>query len=100
MKESPQKRAVRNYRNRLHARGLMRFEVMGRQVDRELLRQLAIKLAANDAAAAELRANIMTILPDRSRRTGGILEALRQSPLVGADLTFEREKTAGRTVDL
>ena len=100
MKESPQKRAVRNYRKRLHDRGLTRFEVMGRQVDRELLRQLAITLAANDAAAAELRANIMTVLPDRPRRTGGILEALRRSPLVGAELTFEREKTPGRMVDL
>lgn len=100
MKDSPQKRAVANYRKRLQERGLARFEVMGRQVDRELLRRLAIKLAANDAAAAELRANIMTILPDRPRRTGGILEALRQSPLVGAELTFDREKTPGRKVDL
>lgn len=100
MKESPQKRAVRNYRKRLRERGLMRFEVKGRPVDRELLRALAIKLAANDAAAAELRANIETVLPDRARRTGGILAALRQSPLVGANLTFEREKSEGRTVDL
>jgi hypothetical protein len=32
-----QKRAIRNYRTRLSARGLARFEVLGRDVDRALV---------------------------------------------------------------
>jgi len=33
-------------------------------------------------------------------RKGGILEALRRSPLVGADLDLNRPLAAGRKVDL
>jgi hypothetical protein len=33
-------------------------------------------------------------------RKGGILAALRRSPLVGADLNLSREVTGGRKVDL
>jgi hypothetical protein len=35
-----------------------------------------------------------------SRKPGGILAALRRSPLVGADLDLTRPREAGRKVDL
>ena len=38
--DTAQKRAVRNYRSRLGERGLARFEVFGRDADRDLIRSL------------------------------------------------------------
>ena len=42
---SSQKRAVRNFRVRLRARGFARFEVLGLDTDRDLIRSLARRLA-------------------------------------------------------
>ncbi len=40
-----QRRAIQNYRSRLSERGLSRFEVLGRETDRDLIRSLARRLA-------------------------------------------------------
>jgi hypothetical protein len=40
-----QKRALRNYRTRLVKRGMARFEVLGLDSDRDLIRSLAKRLA-------------------------------------------------------
>ena len=53
---SSQKRAIRNYRSRLNRRGLARFEVLGREADRELIRALARCLAEDSAEASRRRA--------------------------------------------
>jgi hypothetical protein len=45
MGNTSQKRAIKNYRNRLHKRGLARFEVLGLDADRDLIRSLARRLA-------------------------------------------------------
>lgn len=100
MDKSSQKRALNNYRRRLGERGMARFEVLGLGSDRELIRSLAKRLAENDAGAARLRSEVSRSVVGAEPRRGGILAALRRSPLVGADITVSREETAGRAVDL
>jgi hypothetical protein len=101
MATTSQQRAVRRYRQRLVQRGLARFEVLGRAEDRPLLRALARQLAATDPAAARLRATVHRALAgNQDAPTGGILAALRRSPLVGAELDLRRPHTTGRAVEL
>jgi len=100
MSTTPQKRAVNNYRKRLGQRGMARFEVLGLDGDRDLIRSLAKRLAANGPDSALLRAAVRRTLSGEPPNRGGILKALRRSPLVGADLDFERLMTPGRKVDL
>jgi hypothetical protein len=100
MSDTPQKRALRNYRDRLNKRGIGRFEVIGLSADRELIRSLARRLAENDPEAMRIRATISRSLTGNSPKKGGILAALRRSPLVGVALDVARERTRGREVDL
>lgn len=100
MSSSAQQRAVDGYRRRLDARGLSRFEVLGRQEDKALIRKLARRLADDDADAARLRAEVSRGLSTEMPKKGGILAALRRSPLVGADLDLTREEIADRDVPL
>ena len=95
-----QKRAVQNYRSRLSERGLSRFEVLGRDADRDLIRSLARRLAEDGPEASRLRAAVSQTIADEPPRKGGILEALRRSPLVGADIAPVRPFEPGRKVDL
>jgi hypothetical protein len=99
MTDTAQARAVRNYRNRLKKRGVSRFEVFGLDSDRELIRALARKLALDDPAADHIRAEVIRSVSNEQTR-GGILAALRRSPLVGEDLNIVRPRDAGRKVDL
>lgn len=96
---SSQKRAVRSYRARLAQRGLARFEVLGLQQDRELIRSLARRLAAEGPEAARLRAAVSGAEGGEPPPKGGILAALRRSPLVGADLDLARPREEGRKVE-
>jgi len=96
---SSQQRAIQNYRARLAEQGLMRFEVLGRSTDRELLRSLARQLAEDGPQAQAVRATLAASVAGESKR-GNILSALRASPLVGADLDLARPRELGRTVDL
>ncbi|GJD35799.1 hypothetical protein [Methylobacterium aerolatum] len=91
---------MRNYRSRLGERGLARFEVLGRDTDRELIRSLARRLAEDTPEAQELRASVGRSMAGSPSRQGGILAALRRSPLVGADLDLERSRGDGRAIDL
>jgi hypothetical protein len=100
MSTTPQKRALSRYRKRLSQRGMARFEVLGLRADRELIRSLAKRLAGEGPDSARIRATVrLTISGDQSK-TGGIIDALRRSPLVGADLDLNRPRTPGRRVDL
>jgi hypothetical protein len=94
-----QKQAIQNYRARLGAKGLARFEVLGRDVDKDLIRSLARRLAEDTPNASHLRASVRQSISGEPPSTGGILAALRRSPLVGADLEVVRDKDDGRTVD-
>jgi hypothetical protein len=97
---SSQKRAIQNYRSRLGQRGLARFEVLGRDADRDLIRSLARRLSEDTPEASELRAAVSRSIAGEPPRVGGILAALRRSPLVGADLNVSRPREEGRKVDL
>ncbi len=97
---SSQKRAIVNYRSRLSARGLARFEVLGLDADRDLIRSLARRLAEAGPAASDLRAAVSRGVSGDPPRKGGILAALRRSPLVGADLDLTRPREKARKVEL
>ena len=95
---SSQKRAIQNYRSRLGERGLARFEVLGRDADRALIRSLARRLAEDGPEASRLRAAVSQTIAGEPPKKGGILAALRRSPLVGADLDLTRPREQGRKV--
>src|SRR5678815_2146133 len=95
-----QKRAVTNHRQRLKQRGFARYEVRGLMEDKELVRGVAKRLAANDAEAGRLRARISREIRVEPSRQGGIYAALRRSPAVGADLDLAREVVSEREIDL
>jgi hypothetical protein len=98
--EASQKRAIRNYRARLGRRGLARFEVLGRDADRDLIRSLARQLAEGGPEASRLRAAVSRSIAGEPPRKGGILAALRRSPLVGADLEIKRPRDEGRKIEI
>ena len=100
MSESSQKRAIRTYRSRLAARGVARFEVLGLEGDRDLIRKLARRLAEDGQAANGIRAAVTLSLDGKPRAKGGILAALRRSPLVAAEVEVRRPREAGRKIDL
>jgi hypothetical protein len=100
MGNTSQKRALQTYRSRLTARGMARFEVLGLDTDRDLIRSLARRLAEDGPEAARVREIVSRTIAGEPPRKGGILRALRRSPLVGADLDLARSGDAGRKVDL
>lgn len=100
MGSTAQKRALQNYRSRLVKRGMARFEVLGLDADRDLIRSLAKRLAEDDPEAVRIRAAVSRTMAGEPPLTGGILAALRRSPLVGADLNLVRSRETGRKVDL
>jgi hypothetical protein len=95
---SSQKRAIQNYRSRLSERGLARIQVLGRDADRDLIRSLTRRLAEDSPEAMRLRAALSQTIIDEPPKKGGILPALRSSPLVGADLDLTRPREKGRKV--
>ena len=95
-----QNRAIQNYRTRLSERGLARFEVLGRDADRDLLRSLARRLAEDTPQASQLRAAISQTISGSPPKKGGILAALRRSPLVETDIELVRSHDEGRHVDI
>ena len=95
-----QRRAIQSYRSRLSARGFARFEVLGRDADRELIRTLARRLAEDGPDAARLRAAVRQSIAGKPPSKGGILAALRRSPMVGADLDLTRSHEEGRKVEI
>lgn len=97
---SSQKRAIQNYRSRLSERGLARFEVLGRDADRDLIRSLARRLAEDGPDASRLRAAVSQTIAGEPPKKGGILAVLRRSPLVGADLDLNRPSEEGRKVEI
>jgi hypothetical protein len=95
---SSQRRAIQNYRSRLSEKGLARFEVLGRDADRDLIRSLARRLAEDTPEASRLRSAVNKIMAGDGSTKGGILAALRRSPLVGAGLDLKRSREEGREI--
>ncbi len=100
MTNTAQQRATKNYRERLAQRGFRRFEVMALETDRDLLRILARRLAEEGPEADRARATVKALVAEEPPKPGGILAALRRSPLVGAELDLSRPRVEGRRVDL
>ncbi len=100
MSNAAQKKAIRNYRARQTQRGFARFEVMALESDRELIRTLARRLAEDGPGAEQVRAAVAAVVAGEPPRKGGILAALRRSPMVGAELDLTRPHETGRKVDL
>lgn len=97
---SSQKRAIQNYRSRLEERGLARFEVLGLDGDRALIRSLARRLAEGGTDAAHIRNVLNQAIAGEPKKKGGVYAWLRSSPLVGADLDLERVHGEVREIDL
>lgn len=100
MSNAAQKRAIENYRARLAERGIVRFELQAPEADRELIRTLARKLSEEGAEAGKLRRTVQQAVEGEPSSTGGILAALRRSPLVGVALDLQRPREEGRKIDL
>ena len=100
MTSAAQNRANKIYRERLTQRGFKRFEVVALDTDRDLIRSLARRLAEDGPEAEQARTAVKAAIADEPPRPGGILAALRRSPLVGADLDLSRPREEGRRVDL
>ena len=100
MSNPAQRRANKSYRSRLGRRGIARFEVMAPDSDRELIRALARTLTEGGPDAGQARTAIRQALSHRQTDTGGILAALRRSPMVGADIDLGRARETGRKIDL
>lgn len=100
MNAAAQKRAIENYRARLTQRGFRRFEILAQETDRELIRSLARQLAEEGPAAEQTRRAVRALVSGDPPKSGGVLSALRRSPLVGADLDLARPREEGRRIDL
>ena len=100
MSTAAQRRATRSYRARLAQRGIKRFEVMARKTDRSLIRTLGRRLAEDGPKSEHVRATVKALIADEPPMRGGILAALRRSPLVGANLDLSRPRIIGRKIDL
>ena len=79
---------------------MARFEVLGLDADRALIRSLIKRLAENGPEAKRIRAMVRQTVLGETAKIGGILAALRCSPLVGFDLDLRRSVTQGRTVEV
>lgn len=97
---SSQRRAIQNYRSRLSEKGLVRFEVLGRDTDRDLIRSLAKRLTEDTPEASRLRSAVSKSMAVDGSKKGGILAALRRSPLVGADLDLKHPHEEGREINI
>lgn len=100
MRKSSQQRAVANFRNRLAKKGLVRFEVTGRDSDRKLVRTVARRLAEGGPDSDRLRAAVKENVGGEPPKKGGILKALLASPLIGSELDLTRPREEGRKVDI
>ena len=79
---------------------LARFEELGLPSDRALIRSLARRLAENEPEPARLPTTAAHSIAGEPPQVGGILAALRRSPMVGAELDLSRPFEEGRKIDL
>ena len=95
-----QKRAIESYRARLTERGIVRFELQAFEADRALIRTVARKLVEEGPDGGPIRRMLQQAGGGAPRAPGGIVAALRRSPLVGRDLDLTRPRDGGRDVEL
>jgi hypothetical protein len=100
MASRAQKDAIANYRSRQTGRGLVRLELQAFEADRDLIRALARKLVEEGPDTGRIRRIVQQAVAGEHREAGGILAALRRSPLAGADLDLTRPREDGREIDV
>ena len=94
------KRRVIRHRARAAAQGSRRVEVTVPPNDAGLVKAVAGLLRAGGDEARMVRDALASMTAIEPARTGAeLLAILRASPLVGEDLTIERDRTRGRVVD-
>ena len=79
---------------------MVRFEVVAREGDRELVRALAKKLAEDAPETAQLREAFGGQSAKYVPKKGGIIDELLKSPLAGSGVKFKRHRGPWRTVDV
>ncbi|UPJ54193.1 hypothetical protein IVB30_20515 [Bradyrhizobium sp. 200] len=75
---------------------MVQYEVAGLEIDRDMIRPLAKRLAKEGPDANHIRTRINELLESKGR----IVAALLRSPLVGADLGLSRDRAPPRDIDL
>lgn len=95
-----QNKALKTYRQKIEQRGLVRFEVMTPESDRNILREVAISLTKGGTNADKIRGSLKDALSDQSETKGSIYLALRRSPLVGSELKLKRSRSEGRKIKI
>lgn len=89
------------YRERQASLGTKRVEVTVPAADVELIRWLASELRTGGEQAERLGAAVRSAFGLRPAQTGDeLVEFFRSSPLVGEGLSFERDRSPGRKLDL
>jgi hypothetical protein len=89
------------YRKRQAFLGTKRVEVTVPTVDIELIRRLATELRTGGEHAERLRASVRSAFGRQPAQTGDeLVDFFRSSPLIGEDLSFERDRSPGREIDL
>ena len=92
---------VMRHRVRAAAEGLRRVEVAVPANDAGLVKAVGSALRAGGDDAERVREAFASMTAMEPARTGAeLLAFLRASPLVGEDLTTERDRTTGRAIDL
>lgn len=81
-------------------RGTAWLAVLELNAHRKLIRPLAKRLAAGDAEGSRLRDAVGRATSEAELKKGGTLDALRRSPLVGAELDLGRPPISGRWIEL
>ena len=91
-----QNKAIKSYRNRQKAKGIVRVEVAVPETDRELIRQTAANLRAGGEIAEKTRAAMRSVInPYAGMNFKQLLEA---API--EDLELERSKETARDIEL
>lgn len=75
-------------------------EPLGLESDRDLVRSLAKHLAEADPRSEQLRKIVRPAVAGEAPAKGGIVAALRRSPLLGAELEIDRPALPGRKIEL
>ena len=94
------KRRVVRHRVKIAAQGARRIEVTVPAQDVGIVKAVAGALRTGGDEARRVRDALASLTAREPARTGAeLLAFLRASPLVGEDLTIERDRTPGRVVD-
>ena len=92
---------VSRHRKRVAATGAKRVEVTVPSRDASLVKAIAGALRSGGQEAELIRQSLQPMLTAPRARTGAELVAfLRTSPLSEAELTIERDRSTGRSVEL